>query len=145
MVNALSEFLEVEVKRDGSLYRQRYECGEPVTALEPVDTVGKRNTGTRVCCPRLSILTPRRWPWADCDICYAPGSAVPRPAYEFVCGGQAREASWLYKDGLRQYGSASACGCVPQTGMHQAKGNAEAVEYALKWVTMVPYQQAIST
>ena len=46
VVNALSDWLEVEVKRDGNLYRQRYVRGEPVTKLEKVDTVGKRNTGT---------------------------------------------------------------------------------------------------
>ena len=48
VVNALSEYLEVEVKRDGKLYHQRYERGEPVTELAEVDTVGKRNTGTQV-------------------------------------------------------------------------------------------------
>jgi DNA gyrase subunit B len=32
-VNALSEWLEVEVIRDGKLYKQRYECGKPVTAV----------------------------------------------------------------------------------------------------------------
>ena len=48
-MNALSEWLEVEVKRDGTLYRQRYERGQPVTKLAGVDSVGKRNTGTRVC------------------------------------------------------------------------------------------------
>ncbi|MCZ7382332.1 MAG: ATP-binding protein, partial [Candidatus Methanoperedens sp.] len=32
-VNALSEWLEVEVTREGKLYKQRYECGKPVTAV----------------------------------------------------------------------------------------------------------------
>jgi DNA gyrase subunit B len=32
-VNALSEWLEVEVKRDGKFYKQRYEFGKPVTAV----------------------------------------------------------------------------------------------------------------
>ena len=41
VVNALSDWLEVEIKRDGNLYRQRYEHGEPVSVLELVDTVGK--------------------------------------------------------------------------------------------------------
>ena len=36
VVNALSEYLEVEVKRDGNLYHQRYERGEPVTKLAAV-------------------------------------------------------------------------------------------------------------
>lgn len=33
VVNALSEWLEAEVKRDGGVYRQRYERGKPVTEL----------------------------------------------------------------------------------------------------------------
>jgi DNA gyrase subunit B len=34
VVNALSEYLEVEVYRDGNIYRQRYERGKTVTPLE---------------------------------------------------------------------------------------------------------------
>ncbi|MGQ9737029.1 MAG: DNA topoisomerase (ATP-hydrolyzing) subunit B [Armatimonadota bacterium] len=45
-VNALSEWLVVEVCRDGKRYRQRFERGNPVTSLE---VVGKaKNTGTMV-------------------------------------------------------------------------------------------------
>ena len=45
-VNALSEWLEVEVRRDGNVYHQRYERGKPVSKLE---TIGKtRGTGTKV-------------------------------------------------------------------------------------------------
>lgn len=46
VVNALSTFVEVEVKRDGKLYRQRYEKGIP---SYDVATVGKaEGTGTKV-------------------------------------------------------------------------------------------------
>jgi len=45
-VNALSEWMEVEVRRDGRLYYQRYERGEPRT---PVETRGRSSRrGTRV-------------------------------------------------------------------------------------------------
>ncbi len=45
-VNALSEWMEVEVKRGGKLYRQRYELGKAVTQ---VLTIGDANeTGTTV-------------------------------------------------------------------------------------------------
>ncbi|MDR2725699.1 MAG: DNA topoisomerase (ATP-hydrolyzing) subunit B [Candidatus Adiutrix sp.] len=44
VVNALSEWLEVEVKRDGWRYHQRYERGAPVTGLEKRDQVVKRGT-----------------------------------------------------------------------------------------------------
>lgn len=36
VVNALSEWLEVKVKREGKVYGQRYQRGKPVTALEVV-------------------------------------------------------------------------------------------------------------
>ena len=46
VVNALSEWLEVEVRRDGLVYHQRYERGAPSTKLT---TTGKStSTGTKV-------------------------------------------------------------------------------------------------
>ena len=46
VVNALSEWLEVEVKRDGKLYKQKDERGKPVA---PVKEVGKiEGSGTKV-------------------------------------------------------------------------------------------------
>ncbi|HOV21255.1 MAG TPA: DNA topoisomerase (ATP-hydrolyzing) subunit B [bacterium] len=46
VVNALSEYLEVEIKRDGNIYHQRYEKGIPVTQLK---VIGKtKTTGTKV-------------------------------------------------------------------------------------------------
>ncbi|MDO8727285.1 MAG: DNA topoisomerase (ATP-hydrolyzing) subunit B [Candidatus Methanoperedens sp.] len=46
VVNALSEWLEVEVKRDGKLYKQRYEQGKPVTKV--VEIGSAEGTGTTV-------------------------------------------------------------------------------------------------
>ncbi len=46
VVNALSDWLEVEVKRDGKVYHQRYERGKTVSKLT---VIGKSNsTGTKV-------------------------------------------------------------------------------------------------
>ncbi len=55
-VNALSAVLEVEIKRDGQIYHQRYECGKPVTKLE---VIGKtKKTGTKVTfLPDATIFT----------------------------------------------------------------------------------------
>jgi DNA gyrase subunit B len=46
VVNALSEWLELEVKREGTVYAQRYERGEPVTDFKPIGSSDK--TGTKV-------------------------------------------------------------------------------------------------
>lgn len=47
-VNAVSEWLEVEVKRDGKRYVQRYEQGRPVSELTVVGEVDEDETGTTV-------------------------------------------------------------------------------------------------
>tara|TARA_B100002052_G_scaffold212635_1_gene194547 strand:- start:1491 stop:3461 length:1971 start_codon:yes stop_codon:yes gene_type:complete len=47
VVNALSEWMWVEVKRDGKIHKQDYKIGEPQTKLKTVGTAKK--TGTKVC------------------------------------------------------------------------------------------------
>ena len=46
MVNALSESLEVEIKRYGKVYTQEYRRGEPITPLRESGCV--ETSGTRV-------------------------------------------------------------------------------------------------
>ncbi|MCS5697059.1 DNA topoisomerase (ATP-hydrolyzing) subunit B [Desulfofundulus thermocisternus] len=46
VVNALSEWLEVEIRRDGHVYHQRYERGKAVTPLKVIGT--STTTGTKV-------------------------------------------------------------------------------------------------
>lgn len=46
VVNALSEWLEVEIKQNGTVYQQRYERGKPVS---PLTAVGKtKGRGTKI-------------------------------------------------------------------------------------------------
>jgi len=46
-VNALSEWCEVEVKRDGQIHFQRYERGAPVKPIKVIGKVPKKQTGTK--------------------------------------------------------------------------------------------------
>ncbi len=46
-VNALSEWCEVEVKRDGKIYFQRYERGAPMDPVKAIGKVLKNETGTK--------------------------------------------------------------------------------------------------
>ncbi len=45
-VNALSTWMETEVKRDGKIWRQRFELGVPVTEVEEVGKCKRGETGT---------------------------------------------------------------------------------------------------
>jgi DNA gyrase subunit B len=46
-VNALSEWCEVEVKRDGKIHFQRYEHGYPVASVKVIGKIPSEITGTR--------------------------------------------------------------------------------------------------
>ncbi|MEZ7818016.1 MAG: topoisomerase-4 subunit B [Candidatus Azotimanducaceae bacterium] len=140
VVNALSDWLEVEVKRDGNLYRQRYVRGEPVTKLEKVDTVGKRNTGTRVRfipeaayfdTTTLAMTRLRHLLRAKAVLC--PGLRMSLS----IEGKPEDNISWYYEDGLKQYleQSIGDAECVPEmTIQHTAQGVQETTDYVLKWV-----------
>jgi DNA gyrase subunit B len=62
-VNALSEWMVVEVRRNSKIYRQRFEKGEPVTQLEIVGETHS-GTGTKVTFyPDHSIFTCHAFKW----------------------------------------------------------------------------------
>ena len=69
VVNALSDRVEVTVRRDGQVYDIAFERGDKVSDLTITGTCGRRNTGTRVRfwpearyfdSPRFSVYMPGR-------------------------------------------------------------------------------------
>ena len=48
VVNALSNWLEVEIYREGNIYKQRYERGKVVQKLEVIGKCDTETTGTKV-------------------------------------------------------------------------------------------------
>ena len=140
VVNALSEKLEVEVKRDGKVFQQTYAAGKPKTKLKTVGTVGKRNTGTRVWfkpdasyfdSANVSVSRLKHLLRAKAVLC--PGLRIAIS----VEGKPDEDAEWHYEDGLKGYlaGALEGVECLPvEPFMHSAAGNAEAVDWALTWV-----------
>ncbi len=141
VVNALSEWLEVEVKRGGEVYRQRYESGDPVTRLQAVGSVGRRNTGTRIhfkpdaaYFDSANVAPARLKHLLRAKAVLAPGLAVSLT----IEGREQDSEHWHYEDGLPGYldqalGEAETVPASPFT--HSAEGNREAVDWAVKWVT----------
>jgi topoisomerase-4 subunit B len=140
VVNALSEWLEVEVKRDGKVYQQRYQKGKPAGKLKSTGSVGKRNTGTRVTflpeagyfdSVTISVVKLKHLLRAKAVLC--PGLRVSLS----IEGKAAESENWQYQDGLKGYLNESLGGAeaIPdQPFMHSAQGNAEGVDWALRWV-----------
>jgi DNA gyrase subunit B len=66
VVNALSEWLRVEVRRDGKVYRQEFARGDAVTDLETAGkTERKKDTGTTIAfLPDLEIFDEEEFEWS---------------------------------------------------------------------------------
>lgn len=140
VVNALSEWLEVTIKRGGQVYRQRYEAGAPVTVLESVGAVGRRNTGTHIHFkPDAAYFdSPNVAPARLKHLLRAKAVLAPGLAVSLTIEGRESESErWLFEDGLVGYLDQALAGAevVPAAAFtHSAEGNREAVDWAVKWV-----------
>lgn len=62
VVNALSKYMKVEVRRDGGVYEQEYQRGKPVKAVHKIDSA--KDTGTTTTFePDPEIFKEIAWDW----------------------------------------------------------------------------------
>src|SRR5690606_8404393 len=139
VVNALSQHLEVLIKRDGNVYRITFANGDKASDLEIVGTCGKRNTGTTATfspdpkyfdSPKFSLSRLRHVLRTKAVLC--PGLKV---TFTDKASGETDE--WFYEDGLRDYllNATRTFETLPLSPFTGAmSGNNEAVDWAVQWL-----------
>ena len=139
VVNALSCSLQIDIRRDGQVYRMTFAGGEKQSDLEVIDTCGKRNTGTAVTFqpdPRyfdtvvFSASRLRHVLRAKAVLC--PGLRVT-----FNDEKKGEREEWYYEDGLTDYLADATIDypVVPETPfVGSFSGSNEAVEWAVQWL-----------
>ncbi len=139
VVNALSTHLEVEVKRNGQLWRMTFADGHKRDELQIVGECGKRATGTVVRfrpdpkyfdSPKVSLTKLKHVLRAKAVLC--PGLHLH---FYDVASGERLE--WHYQDGLKDYLVEATDGWMrlpdePFLGQFESK--AEAVDWAVLWL-----------
>lgn len=139
VVNALSNRVEVTVRRDGSIYQIAFEHGDKVSELAVIGTCGKRNTGTSVKfwpeekyfdSPKFSARSLIHILKAKAVLC--PGLTVH---FEDRVNNQVYD--WCYQEGLKDYLVDSLQGSIqlpepPFTGQFSADD--ASVDWALCWL-----------
>ena len=140
VVNALSKRLEVEVKREGSLWEMSFAGGERKSKLRKTKAVGQRNTGTTI----------RFWPdpkYFDSikfnvprlkHVMRAKAVLLPKLHIVFV-NEQNQEDSeeWYYEDGLPDYLASELEGwdLLPETPfIGHFRGGDEEADWAVCWL-----------
>ncbi|MBF6650970.1 DNA topoisomerase IV subunit B [Methylobacter sp. BlB1] len=143
VVNALSQKLEIEVKRNGKVYRMEFTNGDKQTELTEVGTVGRNNTGTSVKfwpnekyfdSSKVSVTRLKQVLRAKAVLC--PGLKitlkVEQPEEEIV---------WCYQNGLQEY-LLDRVGDIEfypqQPFMGNMSASHEAVEWGVVWAIENP-------
>ncbi len=145
VVNALSNILEVTIRRGGEVYRMGFKDGDKASDLEVVDSCGKRNTGTSIrfkpnpgYFDSVKFSVPRMKHVLRAKAVLCPGlkvSFIDEASAEK--GEKAEKHEWYYEDGLTDYLIASTqdwetLPVEPFVG--NFSGSNEAVDWAVQWL-----------
>ncbi len=138
VVNALSQKLEVLIKRDGKEHQMTFADGEKTTELQVVGTVGQRNTGTRIHfwpnnkyfdVAKISIKQLQHNLKAKAVLCPGLTVTLNSPGNDPV--------SWYFEDGLTDYlksGLVDAEYLPEEPFVNSLKGDDEQADWALVWL-----------
>ena len=139
VVNALSERVDIQVKRNGEVYKIAFENGAKVEELEVIGTCGRRTTGTTVHfkpnpkyfdSKNFSVSRLRHLLRAKAVLC--SGLEI-----KFVDKVNNTEDVWCYQDGLSDYLTEAVNGfeTLPEKPfVGEFKDSTEAVSWALLWL-----------
>jgi topoisomerase-4 subunit B len=139
VVNALSLHLEAEIKRDGKKYSIRFEDSEKKIDLKTIDSVGQKNTGTKV----TFLADPQYFDNAKISVSQLTAAlkakAVLSPGLKisFSDENTGNSESWCFVDGLASYLAASNQGgevvpSDPFEGEYLSEDGG--LTWALQWV-----------
>jgi topoisomerase-4 subunit B len=139
VVNALSQRVEVFIKRDGNEYRMTFAHGDRTSKLEIVNSVGRKNTGTRLRfwpepkyfdTAKFNLRALKHLLRAKAVLC--PGLTVR--LHDIASG---EKIEWHYEDGLRDYLKGELAGTEllpPDLFVGQLNKNTEIADWAVAWV-----------
>ena len=139
VVNALSLHLEAEIKRDGKKYSIRFEDSEKKIDLRTIDSVGQKNTGTKV----TFLADPQYFDNAKISVSQLTAAlkakAVLSPGLKisFSDENTGNSESWCFVDGLASYLAASNQGgeVVPSDPFEgEYLSDDGGLTWALQWV-----------
>ena len=139
VVNALSERLEVTIRRDGNIYSMAFAGGDKTDDLTVSGSCGKRNTGA-------GIRFKPDASYFDSATFSVPKLSHALRAKAVLCPGlrvtltdekKKETTEWYYEDGISDYLADATIDCpvIPeQPFTTHFEGSSEAVDWAIQWL-----------
>ena len=139
VVNALSNRLEITIRRGGHEFFMAFENGNKAESLKPLGKVGKRNTGTSIrFWPDKSYFDSGKFSVSRlAHLLRAKAVLCPNLLVRFTEEASGETQEWCYEDGVRDYLQTAVQGFellpdVPYAG--SLTTGAEAVDWAFLWL-----------
>ncbi|TNH05912.1 DNA topoisomerase IV subunit B [Testudinibacter sp. TR-2022] len=139
VVNALSDRVEVTVKRNGEIYRIAFANGKKIEELQVIGSCGRRNTGTTVrFWPNPKYFDSAKFSASRLShLLRAKAVLCPKLEISFTDKVNGTQESWCYQDGLSDYlqESVQDVATIPEIPfVGEFKADTEAVTWALMWL-----------
>jgi len=144
VVNALSEALDVKVKRDSKEFHIAFSNGDKISELKQIGEVGLRNTGTSI------TFKPNPEYFEDINVqikslkhlLKAKAVLCPGLTIEFINEKKPNDKEkWFFEDGLKSYLIESSEGSefiLEESILCSKEGNAQELEFAINWSPKPP-------
>jgi len=139
VVNALSTQIDVEIRRNGLVYKMVFKAGKKASDLKTVGTARKSDTGTTIRfwpdaqyfeTLKISVSRLRHTLRAKAVLC-------PRLTVTFLDEASGQSDSWYFEDGLNDYLAESVKNFerIPEEPfVGQVEGQEESVSWAVIWL-----------
>jgi topoisomerase-4 subunit B len=143
VVNALSESLQVNIKRDSKEYEMKFKNGDKKNELKSIGEVGSRNSGTTIkFMPDAKYFESKEIKVKELKhLLKAKAVLCPGLTIQFHDEKKSEKIKWFFEDGLKSYLEEASEGVdliLDESIVSSKESDLQEIEFAVNWSEKPP-------
>ncbi|MAR95127.1 MAG: DNA topoisomerase IV subunit B [Gammaproteobacteria bacterium] len=143
VVNALSESLQVNIKRDSKEYEMKFKNGDKKNELKSIGEVGSRNSGTTIkFMPNAKYFESKEIKVKELKhLLKAKAVLCPGLTIQFHDEKKSEKIKWFFEDGLKSYLEEASEGVdliLDESILSSKESDLQEIEFAVNWSEKPP-------